>query len=100
MKNLIIIIVVLGIVSFGLYYFTMPSSTSSGASPLVPSGASGGGGTFSGRDFLRTLANLQSLKLDDGIFTATVFSSLVDFSVPIQPQPKGRNNPFEPVGVE
>jgi hypothetical protein len=101
MKNTIIVIFVLALVGFGVYYFTSSDSTGTSGSPLVASGlAEDSGATFSGRDFLRTLANIESLKLDDKVFGTAIFTSLVDFSVPIQPQPKGRVNPFQPIGVE
>jgi hypothetical protein len=101
MKNLIIVIVLLLLVAFGIYYYVSSGSAVTQSSPLVASGLAGETGTaFSGADFLRTLDNLQSLKLDDKIFSSAVFSGLVDFSVPLQPEPKGRINPFQPIGVE
>ena len=53
-----------------------------------------------GRSTLETLLKLRSLSLDDSLFEDKVFKSLIDFSVELQEQPMGRNNPFAPIGVD
>ncbi|MEK7575215.1 MAG: hypothetical protein AAB511_03225 [Patescibacteria group bacterium] len=55
-----------------------------------------------GRELLSVLTELQSISLDGAIFLDPVFSSLKDWSLPLDPQPfakaLGRRNPFsEPV---
>jgi hypothetical protein len=48
---------------------------------------------------LVTLASLNTIHLDGGIFTDPVFVSLTDFGVVIPPPPSiGRRNPFLPIG--
>ena len=51
-----------------------------------------------GEDLVALLFRLQSLKLDQSIFTSPVFRSLKDFSQEIPSEPVGRPNPFAPVG--
>lgn len=53
-----------------------------------------------GSDLLPFLFQLNSLKLDDSIFSDPVFLSLEDFTVEIAEQPQGRINPFAPLGRE
>ncbi len=49
------------------------------------------------RELIVTLSNLNTIKLDDSIFTDAVFVSLSDFGVQIPPQNVGRRNPFAPI---
>jgi hypothetical protein len=93
--NIFIILLVVGIAGAGYYFFTgqggsaLLSSESANASPE----------TVAGRDFLNLLVSLRSLRLDDSVFSDTSFTSLKDFSVELKPQPRGRNNPFLPIGL-
>jgi hypothetical protein len=52
-----------------------------------------------GRELLALLNTLRSLSLDGDVFERPEFASLIDFSVPISPNPLGRRNPFAPIGV-
>lgn len=45
------------------------------------------------------LAEMQDLRIDSAIFSDPRFAALIDWSVPISPQPVGRPNPFLPIGV-
>jgi hypothetical protein len=81
-------IVLLLAAGFWVYmtYFTGSSGellTSNTSSPLS-------------QDVLLTLSNLNTLKLDDSIFSDPVFTSLSDYSVAIPPEAAGRRNPFAP----
>jgi len=53
-----------------------------------------------GKEVLTLLIDLKSIKLDGNIFNNKIFKSLEDFSLPIDPEPKGRINPFAPIGVD
>jgi hypothetical protein len=46
---------------------------------------------------LEKLDQLKS-KLNDDLFQTAVFQSLVDYSLPLPDEPKGRANPFAPIG--
>ncbi len=50
--------------------------------------------------FLDIIVGLRSLELDGSIFTNPAFRSLQDFGVTLGTQPKGRPNPFAPLGVD
>ena len=49
------------------------------------------------RDLLVTLSNLQTIRLDNSIFTNPVFMSLTSFGVQIPLENVGRSNPFAPL---
>ena len=53
-----------------------------------------------GNETLKLLAELRTLVLDEDIFVDKVFQNLEDFSMELQLQPIGRNNPFAPVGTD
>ena len=54
-----------------------------------------------GQEFLATLLNIRTLKLDNSIFLSNEFNTLRDFSVPLTiPEEVGRPNPFAPLGEE
>lgn len=48
------------------------------------------------RELVITLSNLNTIRLDNSIFTDPVFLSLSDFGVQIPLQNVGRRNPFAP----
>ena len=50
-----------------------------------------------GREILLLLEDLQSIDLDSEFFASRAFISLQDFSIPLDPEPKGRLNPFSPI---
>ncbi len=49
------------------------------------------------QDVLATLSNLNTIKLDNSIFSDPVFNSLTDYGVVIPPETAGRRNPFAPL---
>lgn len=52
-----------------------------------------------GQDLVDLLNQLQNVKLDDSIFRKQAFINLTDYSVTLPNLPRGRNNPFDPIGV-
>jgi hypothetical protein len=56
-------------------------------------------GTPLSSNILITLQSVNSIKLDNSIFTDPVFVSLSDFGVSIPSQNVGRRNPFAPLGA-
>lgn len=48
------------------------------------------------RELIVTLSSLNTIRLDNSIFSDTVFLSLSDFGVQIPLQNVGRRNPFAP----
>ena len=52
-----------------------------------------------GQDLIAELTRLETLaSLNTGLFTEPFFTSLRDISVPVEPVPVGRNNPFLDAG--
>ncbi len=51
------------------------------------------------QEFLRILKSLENVGLDKSIFSKEAFLSLVDFSLQLGTQPKGRFNPFRPIDL-
>lgn len=102
MRNIVVAAIITAVVLVAGYFYAVGGpAVPPASSSLVPSNAtSGGENDFSGREFLRRIANLEALKLDEAIFSNAVFLSLTDFSIPLLPQPKGRSNPFAPIGAE
>jgi len=49
------------------------------------------------QNLLVTLQNLQTIKLDDSIFSDPAFISLTDFGVTISPEAVGNPDPFLPL---
>jgi len=49
---------------------------------------------------LLTINSLNTIKLDNSIFSDPVFLSLSNFGVQIPAEPVGRRNPFAPVGSQ
>ncbi len=88
---LILIVLVLG----GFFYFyvmgdNVPASgTLQGTSAQLPDNAAA--------EVLALLHQIEQLEIDPTIFELPVYRTLVDYAVPIPPQPVGRVNPFAPV---
>jgi len=96
-KALLIITVI--IVAFVVYSYLFKKD----ASPqlIAPDSTSLQTSQFSaGREILALLSDLKSLQLNNDIFSNKAFRSLEDFSLPISSEPKGRNNPFAPIGID
>ncbi len=53
-----------------------------------------------GQDIITLAEKMNSLRIDDSVFTSAVFLSLIDREIPIAPESQGRTNPFAAVGVE
>lgn len=115
-RNIIILIVVLGLGYVGyMYFFKKGGSTgSTGAlettttEGLVKDGtvatnatAAAADASSVGQDFVTLLLNIQSIKLDDSLFTSKQFTLLQDFNRPIPPDTNpGRPNPFANLGID
>ena len=86
--EVVVVVVILGI---GYYVWS-----SQGSGPLLTDGSTSV--SPQSQEILTTLGQLHTIKLDQTIFTNSVFVSLSDFGVSIPPQTAGRRNPFAPVG--
>jgi len=92
-KKIIGIIVII-IVAFVLYSMFLKPDTS--VDQFIISSV-GGEQLAGGREIIVLLEDLQSINLNPEFFTTNAFASLQDFSIPLDPEPKGRVNPFSPL---
>ena len=112
-RNIIILVVVVGLGVAGYKFFfsgAAPAATdalqttSNTGDTTSGSGAAAIAGTQGdavGQDFLTLLLNVQSIRLNDSIFTSKAFTVLQDFNRPIPPDTNpGRPNPFASLGVD
>lgn len=89
-----------------LYIFVFSGGQSAGTdSTLLVSTSTETGNTVTGSDgvtavdtdrILRQLNDLRRIRINTDLFNSQAFLSLVDFSITINPQPIGRDNPFLP----
>ena len=59
-----------------------------------------GAGASPNADLVAMLNQLHSIQLNTDLFSNPLFQSLQDFGLTVVPEPKTRNNPFAPIGVE
>ncbi|MDO8575515.1 MAG: hypothetical protein Q7R78_02340 [bacterium] len=90
-NNIIILVVVIALVGGGIWYYkSKGTGTEDGLSVSVANTPKVGQKTLS------LLRQVSELTLDTKIFDDPAFTSLVDSSIVIPPQPVGRINPFSP----
>lgn len=97
-KKFVVLIVLLVSGFFAYNYFFVDNKSKemlSGA--IIPAGTNAQQKV--GNEILSLLLNLRALRLDPHIFSEKTFTGLKDFSVQLQDEPKGRTNPFNPIGV-
>ncbi len=112
-RNIIIllVIIILGVVGYQLFFKKKADTntgaalqTTAGLGATAASGTANSGATVGpsvGQDFLGLLLNVESIKLDDSIFTSKAFTILQDFNRPIpEDHDPGRQNPFAPIGSD
>jgi len=111
-RNIIILVAVIILGVIGYKVFLAKKAPASTSSLQTTAGAGAGTSTAAsdttssttasvGQDFLASLLNIQSIKLDDTLFSSPAFAVLQDFNRPIPPDTNpGRPNPFAPIGVD
>ena len=93
-KNFIVVAVLIG--AFAFFYNTFFKSDE-GEEILVEIDQSASGeAPKAAVEFLKTLADLEKVKLDSTVFEEETYRRLKDFSVLLVPEKKGRSNPFAP----
>lgn len=113
-KRIIIIVVILAVIIIGASFLYNPDSSTKSPLQSVTSGQTGAPLTQSAttdtalantqeinREFVSMLLNLQSITLDDDIFSEPAFKALMDNTIRLnQPGNEGRPNPFAPIGTD
>jgi hypothetical protein len=101
MKNilrfLIAISIIVGAGYLCFYAYTTYAETNALVTNVNPSGSFN---ASNGIQVLSQLQQLSSLTLSSSIFQSPAFLSLVDFTVPVVPEPISRPNPFAPIGQD
>jgi hypothetical protein len=92
--NIIILglVVVGAVIAYNVFYLG-PNSESDDAGAIRAENQAVASSEI-GREIVTTLNRLKSITIDPDFFTEERFQRLVDFSVDIQEQPVGKNNPF------
>lgn len=114
-KKIIIGVVVIAFISIvASFFINRDSNTSGNALQSTTTGGTGAPLTQNAttnpnllnteninREFVSMLLNLQSITLNDDIFSEPAFKALVDNTVRLnQPGNQGRPNPFAPIGTD
>ena len=55
-------------------------------------------GEFNDQDILSLVAQVEAISIDQNFFSTALFTSLVDYQIPIQPEAQGKPNPFASFG--
>lgn len=111
-KN-ILIFVAIAIIFVLIYVYFIKGSSDSNTPSLVSTSTSGSATSAStttsttednsavANDFLTLLSSVQTIQLDDAIFSDDAFNSLHDSSIILTPDgTEGRVNPFAPIGTD
>ncbi len=98
MKTIVTIVIVIALVFLGYWYYASPKPASNEL--LVSSGEVGSTDNSVGKKIISLLSEMQKITIDQSVFGAATFQSLLDFDVDIQPEPIGRHDPFAPIGFE
>jgi regulatory protein YycI of two-component signal transduction system YycFG len=105
-KNIIIILVLVGVLVLGYIFFIKGNSdqanlTSSAISNLLPSNDVSTNNIAVDSEFVTTLLSVKNIKLNNSIFSSTDFLNLRDSSIGlVQDGNEGRKNPFAPIGSD
>lgn len=97
-------VAIAGMLLFMSIYFASQKETRAQEDALVvpetlPADASGAA-TQAGGELLTLLADMRTIRLDESLFSDPAFQELQDFSVALRSEPKGRPNPFAPLGKD
>ncbi len=83
----------------GLFFVYTQFIQGTSNDPLLTSNkVAGVDGTQAGQEIIQILREIKKINLDTSIFENESFTSLTDYRTIINPQPVGRENPFEPIG--
>lgn len=97
-KNIIIgaVVVILLLVGYNIFVLNGKSDT---GGALIRSENQSIMTTEYGREIVATLNRLKGINIDPAFFEEPNFTRLIDFSVEIQHQPVGKDNPFRIVDI-
>lgn len=94
-------IIIAGIIIFTVFaYMNIPRKETQAQESLVVPDTATDANNQKGREILALLADMKSIRLDESIFSDPMFQALQDTSVELVLEPKGRPNPFAPLGKD
>lgn len=93
-KKIITAVVLVAVVAFAVYFFFFRSAE---VEMVLDEFGNPVQAQVVGQDLIDLLHELESVKLDDAIFSSPALQNLVDLSIILTPQPQGRENPFSPL---
>lgn len=102
-KNLVLVVIIIAVILGAYYMFAKSGDDVNDDALLVAEYQMGPDGTalsdtgMIGQDLLNLLNELESIELDDSIFSNEIFTSFEDYTIEITAQPVGRDNPFAPL---
>ncbi len=105
-RNIIIFLIVfiLAIVGYRMFFGkkqSTPALKTTTPAGIPASSTKSTGNSTVGADFLALLTSIQTIELDDSIFSSKAFLVLQDFNRPIPEDTNpGRPNPFAPIGAD
>src|SRR5690348_5607045 len=87
-KFITVLVVLLILGAFGYYVYSKNDV------PATTPDLSANGDTVLGEDILSLADKLNTITIDQSVFTSPLFESLVDHDTPLSPETQGRPNPF------
>jgi hypothetical protein len=93
LKNIAILIALIGTVAFGYYLFVLENQSVQTTNSAVVTSAE-----QQSRDFLQRLEELQQIELNTDVLNDPRFTDRVNYQRAVPTLPVGRDNPFLPAG--
>lgn len=95
-KNLIIAVIIAALIIIGYFVYQSYAAPVDSASLVAVAPTTEATG-----ELAPLLTEVKLLKIDHSIFEDPYFSnSLIDFSIELNPEPVGRDNPFSPINFQ
>lgn len=95
LKSVVIVAVIVAVAFLAYYFYKSGNSTES--SSLLSSSSGQPDASQIGSQVLSLLSQIQSLRIDDSLFSDPGYQTLRDYSVVIPAEDVGRDNPFAPI---
>jgi hypothetical protein len=95
-KKIVIAGIFVACIVFAMYFFFFRSS----AKPVLTLDEFGNPAQAQvvGQDLIDLLVELQAVQFQTAVFSSPLFQNLNDFSIQLRDEPRGRSDPFAPLG--
>lgn len=95
-KKVIVALVIIGGLFFAYNVFFVTNDVDT---TLLRSSGSTTNAELLGADIIKAINQIDSLDLDRSVFDDPVFNALIDRGEELNEEPRGRTNPFAPIGT-